>query len=114
MLNLEMIGGTTAGCIRLTSKTTGETIQIQKEQFDAGRFPEVDLRFSKEHIMIARIHATFMYKDKCWYIRDNYSTNGTWLNDGKLQPGENYLLAEGDEIDFAHSETMVVEQIFYS
>ena len=57
--------------------------------------------------VIARMQATFMFDGDSWLVRDNQSTNGTWLNDTKLIPGKKYILHPDDVVDFAHTEKFV-------
>lgn len=45
-----------------------------------------------------------------WFLRDNFSTNGTWLNGVKIQPGKKYQLATNDEINFAMTERVIFDK----
>lgn len=49
-------------------------------------------------------YADFLYENKIWYLRDNNSQNGTWLNGKRILPNKKYELCSGDEIDFAGKE----------
>ena len=49
-------------------------------------------------------YADFLYENKIWYLRDNNSQNGTWLNGERILPNKKYELCSGDEIDFAGKE----------
>ena len=42
-------------------------------------------------------------------MRDNFSTNGTWINGRKLIPGKKYQLAAYDEIGFARTEKVIFD-----
>lgn len=91
--------------IRLFSISKGENLTIYKTDFFAGRDQRCDLRLTNSYI--ARLQASFMLIGNCWVVRDNNSTNGTWLNDTKLIPGKKYVLHPNDVIDFAHSEKFI-------
>lgn len=95
--------------IKLTYEEIGKTTQLQKDKITVGREPSCDLFLGKEHQYIARNQATFFFEGGHWYLQDNNSTNGTWINGVKLQPAKKYQLAVNDVIDFAHS----VEMTFY-
>ena len=43
-------------------------------------------------------------------ICDNFSTNGTWLNGVRMQPGKKYQLATNDEINFAITERVIFDK----
>lgn len=94
--------------IRLFSESRGKEIRICKTQFLAGRSKDSDLQMSSS--FIARMHATFMFVGNSWLLRDNDSTNGTWLNETKLIPGKKYVLHPDDVIDFAHTEKFIFFQ----
>ncbi len=91
--------------IRLFSISKGEDLTIFKSEFHAGRQSECDLHLSSNYI--ARMQATFIFDGTNWMIRDNNSTNGTWLNDTMLCPGKKYILHPDDMIDFAHTEKFI-------
>ena len=82
-----------------------EDLTIKKREFVAGRHSEADLHLTDSYI--ARIQAKFILHDSCWLIQDAHSTNGTWLNETKLDPNKKYVLHPDDVIDFAHREKFV-------
>ena len=47
---------------------------------------------------VSRLHATVTMKDQECYIRDEYSTNGTYVNERRIPPGEPTRIFIGDEI----------------
>jgi uncharacterized Zn finger protein (UPF0148 family) len=62
-------------------------------------FPELNLGpYNTEKGAISRRHAKFSLRDDRWQIEDLNSTNFTFLNKQKLQPGQLYPLNNGDEI----------------
>lgn len=56
---------------------------------------------------MSRRHATFQFDNGKWYLVDNDSKNGTYINGIKLQSEKKYLLAAGDEIVFANYTKVV-------
>ena len=53
---------------------------------------------------VSRMHAIIHNVDNTYYICDNYSTNATYLNDERLEPGKNYLLMNGVKVRLANDE----------
>ena len=45
---------------------------------------------------ISKLHGYFLRDNDCWYYTDYQSTNGTVVNDRKVEKGEKRLLADGD------------------
>lgn len=92
--------------LRLTFENSGKTVQFQKPVIEVGRSKECDLLLDGK-ATVARHQATFFYEKRDWFLRDNYSTNGTWLNGVKIQPGKKYHLAADDELNFAMAEKFI-------
>ena len=93
--------------ISLTNEATGEEIQIRAVQFDCGRSNDCMLKLV--NTAISRNHASFFYEKNSWFIRDNHSTNGTWINGIRMEPGKKYQLSADDVIGFAGT----YQYIFY-
>ena len=87
----------------LTIPSTGEKLRIKKPMVTVGRASDSDVRLSAR--TVARRQAAFFYEQEIWFVRDNFSTNGTWINGRKLIPGKKYQLAAYDEIGFGMSRT---------
>ncbi|MFT4928845.1 MAG: hypothetical protein ACI8WB_004965 [Phenylobacterium sp.] len=49
----------------------------------------------------SRVHATISWDGESWSIQDN-SSNGTWVNDTRLQPNTSQTLNPTDKINFAN------------
>ena len=78
----------------------GDAIQRYALEKDCslGRDPEAsDLSFSMEP-SISRHHANISRIGEAWWIKDNASKNGTFLNDFPLSTPTGNSLADGDEI----------------
>jgi hypothetical protein len=50
---------------------------------------------------ISREHVTITRQDNRYFVTDQRSYNGTWLNSLRLESGQNYELTDGDEINLA-------------
>lgn len=92
--------------LRLTIESSGKTVQFQKDVVEVGRDKICDLLLEGKST-VARRQATFFYEKNMWFLRDNFSTNGTWINGAKIQPGKKYQLATNDEINFAMAERVI-------
>ena len=77
--------------LHLIMEKTGQNIQFQKEIVEVGRDKNSDLLLEGKN-MVARRQATFFYEKQIWFLRDNFSTNGTWINGRKMQPGKKYQI----------------------
>lgn len=99
--------------LRLTIMSSGKTVQFQKDVVEVGRDKTCDLLLEGKST-VARRQATFLYEKDMWFLRDNFSTNGTWLNGAKIQPGKKYQLATNDEINFAMAERIIFDKHDYN
>lgn len=54
-------------------------------------FFQNDIRVSNEHLYV-------WYKSGEWFIKDDYSKNGTMLNKKLIKPGKEYVIKNGDII----------------
>ena len=88
---------------RLTDLAFGTTKSIDKPWFRIGRCkPYVDL--CVVNIAVSRSHCEIFSKTGSWYLRDQNSTNSTYLNGTQLSPGKEYRLRHGDRIKLANAE----------
>lgn len=105
----EPVLAATVPVLQLYQKNTGKTLRFSGERIFAGRSKDCDLKLDSGYA--ARYQATFVFRNGSWYIRDNNSMNGTYLNGKKLQPGAEVALKENDEISFAKLETVVFRPV---
>lgn len=96
--------------IRLTVESTGKSVQLQGQEVKTGRHQQCEFMFDAKHARISRIHAIFSFEKGIWFVRDNNSANGTWLNGARMQPGKKYQLLANDVIDFANCEKLIFEK----
>ena len=75
----------------LVRRKTGEPINITKSEFAIGKSQTSDYMLT-DNPAISRIHCYIIQRNGVNYIKDNNSTNHTYLNDVQLQPGEEVLL----------------------
>jgi len=85
-------------------------IPIIKWQFFLGRNREaVDYCFDGEEDRgIGRVHALITFQDGHYYITDQTSTNGTFINNTRLEPNSPTLLSDGDIIKLHRKELKFV------
>lgn len=81
----------------------GQSFVLNLSPITAGRDPNTGIVLRDEKA--SRQHATFHKEGADWLITDLGSSNGTWLNDERLQPNKPYLLHKNDRIRLA--ETLV-------
>lgn len=94
--------------LRLTIMSSGKTVQIQKKTVEVGCDKTCDLLLEKPTVDLH--HATFFHENSIWFLCDNFSAGGTWLNGARMQPGKKYELEANDEINFAMAENMIFYQ----
>lgn len=90
---------------RLSISMANDDLEFQKDIVEVGRDDDCDIVIPKNEI--SRKHAAFHYENDRWFLRDNSSTNGTWLNGVRIEPGKKYELAPNDEINFAMTEKVI-------
>lgn len=94
--------------LRLTNRK-GWIIQIRKDVVTVGRDIRCDYDYGSK--FTSRRHATFFYEQKSWFLRDDFSKNGTWINGIQIWPGKKYQLAANDEVMFASNEKLVFYEL---
>ena len=76
----------------LIRKKTGEVINITKPEFAIGKSQSNADYTIEENPAISRVHCIIVQKNGVNYIKDNNSTNHTYINDEELEPGKEVLL----------------------
>lgn len=74
------------------------TFQEETIKLGSSKYCSLNLKNDK----ISSEQAIFEYFEGSWYLTDNNSTTGTWINDLKLLPNRKYLLYQNDVIDLSH------------
>ena len=84
-----------------TGSVTGqEKYIIAKRLVKIGRKGSENLDLAIDRDTVSGFHATIEYRDGFFYIEDQRSSNGTMLNDMKLEPAKSVRLKSGDKIRF--------------
>ncbi len=76
----------------LVRKNTGEIINITKPEFSIGKSKTKADYAIENNTAISRVHCIVVQKDGVNYIKDNGSTNHTFINGIQLEPGKEVLL----------------------
>lgn len=82
---------------------TGEVVKLDKLPFSIGH----ELAFVDYCILnnkISHNHATIIFQDGIYYVKDNNSTNGTFLNGQQLKPNNEYRMDHGHYLQLADIE----------
>jgi DNA-binding response OmpR family regulator len=77
---------------------SGRTIELQSFPFTVGR--SRDCSFVLDRTEISRLHARLQNEHLNVFLEDLGSTNGTFVNGRRLNPGEAYRLRAGDTVSF--------------
>lgn len=71
---------------------------IGRKNVNRGTFVDIDLTFLDKEKIVSRRHAIIERQGQKYYLRDERSVNGTWLNGRRLLLQINTLLHNDDEI----------------
>ena len=83
---------------------TGEKIYIDKEEFKIGKSKIHSDYALENNSAISRVHVIVSKRNGVSYIKDNESTNGTWVDDERLEPGREILLKANMKIKFGDED----------
>ena len=84
---------------RLIRRSTGEFMWIETASFSVGRSTQRADMCIPGNSRISNIHAIILKKGNTFYLKDNGSTNGTFLNGNKINPQMDPVrLRSGDRI----------------
>jgi S1-C subfamily serine protease len=81
----------------ISGSKLGTTVPLEERDFTIGRKPQHSCAFPPGEIIVSADHATILWRAGAYVIRDNGSTNGTYVNSEPITERE---LAEGDVIQF--------------
>ncbi len=92
---------------RLTLRTdSGEMLQefvLDKLEFSIGRAPNSDILLSKDKLT-SRRHATIRYENGTYFLQDERSANGTFVNGQQLEEKSPYHIRDDDHIGIGEYE----------
>lgn len=97
-------GGTIKINPYLIRETTEEKVIINKDTFKIGKANRgVDYKIQGNGA-ISRVHAIIMLKDNAYYIKDNKSTNHTYVNNVQLEDDQELMLTDNCRITFGDED----------
>lgn len=82
----------------LIRKKNGQKIVIDKLLFRIGTEKSFVDYWVSDNSAVSHSHADVVNHEGIYYIRDNHSTNHTYVNGRMLQPGQEQMLNDGDQI----------------
>ena len=88
----------------LLRRKTQEKMLVDKARFKIGKARNHVDGYISNTTVVSRIHAMIEKDGDEFYLTDNSSTNGTWLNGRKLEANKPEQLADGDIIVLADEE----------
>lgn len=67
--------------------------------------------YIKDNLKISRFHCRFIFENNSWFIKDENSTNGTFINDIQLKENEKKLIQNNDKlkISLGYSIDIIIE-----
>ncbi|NOK86031.1 MAG: hypothetical protein GFH27_549395n53 [Chloroflexi bacterium AL-W] len=85
-----------------------ESMVVGRSDKDSIRRPDIDLEpYRAYHLGVSRRHAVISARNSRVTIRDEDSSNGTYINGERLPPGKGYRLRHGDTLMFGKMELQV-------
>lgn len=79
------------------------TITIGRADRLRNAIPTIDLSAENAIMLgVSRLHAKLLYAEGRFYLKDMGSTNGTWLNQQRLELYEILPIQRGDQIRLGH------------
>lgn len=89
----------------LVRANTGERVAVSSDNFKLGRSEQRADFCIRNNSGISNVHATIMYKAGQYFLKDNYSTNGSYVNGNKiLDSSIPVLLHDGSVIQLYNEE----------
>jgi pSer/pThr/pTyr-binding forkhead associated (FHA) protein len=99
-LNLELFHVQTSTSFALPTNSAVIRIGKANEKIN----PDIDVSSLPDADIVSRLHAEIQIEGNNYYIEDLGSSNGTYLNNTKLEPRTRYPLNLGDKINLAQEE----------
>ena len=99
-----VLGGGMQPQATLIRKKNGEKAVITSSLFTIGKERQKVNFCIPDNNSISRTHAKIMCKGGVFYVVDNNSTNYTFVNGNKINPGQEVKLNSGDKIKLADEE----------
>jgi len=93
--------------VRMTRQKTGETFCISKPSFWIGKDPANVDYCIKDNNAVSRRHVLVTIQNSNCYVRDNHSTNRTYINGQAVQTDTDTLVSNGDRVSLGDEEFVV-------
>ncbi len=97
-------------CLDISSPSHNGYIYIcSKPEVWLGRSAEAEFQTllfpknSHKNLQMSSKQAKIIYRDDKWFLEDNQSANGTWINSNRLETGKPHIIKHEDTITFAKS-----------
>lgn len=91
--------------VRSGGDMAGETFVPAGERTSIGRNPECEIFL--DDITVSRDHAVLLRKDDGYYVKDNGSLNGTYVNHVRV---ETQKLSDGDQLQIGKYKLTFIER----
>ena len=88
----------------LSWQVTGEKIELGKPSFVLGKNPEKSDYAVADNTNISRVHAVITMRNGRYYVMDQNSTNGTFINGRIIKAGQETEILPGDCLMLANEE----------
>ena len=88
----------------LTRQVTGEKVELGKPSFVLGKNPEKSDYAVADNTNISRVHAVITTRNGRYYVMDQNSTNGTFINGRIIKAGQETEILPGDCLMLANEE----------
>lgn len=88
----------------LTRQVTGEKIELGKPSFVLGKNPEKSDYAVADNTNISRVHTVITTRNGRYYVMDQNSTNGTFINGRIIKAGQETEILPGDCLMLANEE----------
>ena len=88
----------------LTRQVTGEKIELGKPSFVLGKNPEKSDYAVADNTNISRVHAVITMRNGRYYVMDQNSTNGTFINGRIIKAGQETEILPGDCLMLANEK----------
>jgi pSer/pThr/pTyr-binding forkhead associated (FHA) protein len=83
--------------------TNIDLVRIGRADKASDNIPDLDLgTFHGAELGVSRYHAEIVFTDGKYFLKDMGSSNGTWINESKIQPYRQIALSDGDQVRFGH------------
>ena len=89
----------------LSGNLSGKSFRLNQSPMTVGRDPASTIVMSDD--TVSWRHAMLKQEDMKWFIRDLGSSNGTRVNDKRLEPNQPHPLKAGDRLQFGDTHLKV-------